>query len=222
MSNIGQRIATLRVVKGFKSQNALAKAAGISQGRLSEIEGGVSKPGLDLLSKIARALSVDLATLTADDSPADAGPADSLNWFWRARFGTLKPGEILELQEFEARPRAVWCLQQLVTAFSASAIAARLQTTEEHITALLSGSDVSPWLLTQLNERAQVPVQFLLRGDPGPTDENLRRLLEHSEAGAYLAVIVRAIDNRLLPELLERQMDVLLGVRNSNSKPPVD
>lgn len=65
-NRIGERIRQLREKAGL-SGNAFAKAAGISQPYLWEIENGQTEPSLSSLEKIALALNVKLKSLLPND-----------------------------------------------------------------------------------------------------------------------------------------------------------
>lgn len=71
---VGARIATLRSEKGM-SLSALARAAGIGKGSLSELESGQRNPTLDTLYAIAGPLGVPLTALLGEESGTEgAGP----------------------------------------------------------------------------------------------------------------------------------------------------
>jgi len=69
------RLATLRKKKGM-TQQALAEAINIHVTQLSRYESGASQPTLDVIRKIAIALSVSADELIFDES--ERGPADDL------------------------------------------------------------------------------------------------------------------------------------------------
>lgn len=213
--SIGERIEALIKAKGFRSINAFAKAAGISQGLLSDIKNGkVTSSRGTTLQKIAEALGVTVDDLIQTEEP-DPTP-ESLTWFWRSRFAQMSLSQLEEFRQDSVggRERALWCVRQLVGAFSQRSTAELLSQPESHINNLLQGVDaVSPDLLNKLEQRASVPVNFLRHGDPGPLDELLRKLLQHRYSGAYLQLLNRAMDQRVSPDLLERHLDLILAAR---------
>ena len=66
---VGERLRAARRERG-RSLGALAEAAGIGKGSLSEIENGARNPTLSTLYALASALGVPLATLLADRAGA--------------------------------------------------------------------------------------------------------------------------------------------------------
>ncbi len=67
---IARRIVTLRMLEGM-SRADLARAAQISESRMSEIEQGVGRPRGKELFQLAAALKVDFEQLTTDVALAD-------------------------------------------------------------------------------------------------------------------------------------------------------
>jgi transcriptional regulator with XRE-family HTH domain len=66
---VGERLRTARHERGL-SIGALAEAAGVGKGSLSEIENGIRNPTLSTLYSVAGALGVPLATLIAEQASA--------------------------------------------------------------------------------------------------------------------------------------------------------
>jgi transcriptional regulator with XRE-family HTH domain len=66
---VGERLRAARRERGL-SVGALAQAAGVGKGSLSEIENGTRNPTLSTLYSLAGALGVPLATLLADRAGA--------------------------------------------------------------------------------------------------------------------------------------------------------
>ncbi|MGV9670175.1 helix-turn-helix domain-containing protein [Gordonia sp. NPDC003504] len=64
---IGDRIAGLRSARGM-SLSALARAAGIGKGSLSELEAGQRNPTIDTLYAVAGPLGVPLSALLGEDA----------------------------------------------------------------------------------------------------------------------------------------------------------
>lgn len=64
---VGERLRAARRERGL-SVGALADAAGVGKGSLSEIENGIRNPTLSTLYSVAGALGVPLATLIADQA----------------------------------------------------------------------------------------------------------------------------------------------------------
>jgi transcriptional regulator with XRE-family HTH domain len=62
---VGERLRAARQERGL-SVGALAEAAGVGKGSLSEIENGIRNPTLSTLYSVAGTLGVPLATLIAD------------------------------------------------------------------------------------------------------------------------------------------------------------
>lgn len=65
VSDIGDRLKRLRESKGL-SLRALGKAAHVSHSFIADIEAGRSKPSLDTLTALARALGVSMSDITGD------------------------------------------------------------------------------------------------------------------------------------------------------------
>lgn len=63
---IGKRIEEIREHSGL-SQSALARAVGISQSGISQIEAGERNPSFDMLRQIATALNVSVAHLVGGE-----------------------------------------------------------------------------------------------------------------------------------------------------------
>ena len=208
--NIGQRIADLRKAKGFKSQNALAAASGVSQGLISEIESGkVSASRFDTLQKLAEALGVSMPELTGPDQ----SESDSLGWFWKTRFALLRVSEIEAMKESTAA-RVGWAVKQMLDGLSPGEAGRRLKHPDEYLTAVVANkAEATGDLMDALVELADLPPDWIRIGDTGPIDTQLKKLLQSPYAGAYLTFLVRAIEHRMLPELLESQLDVLLRAR---------
>ncbi len=68
MDNIGIRLKRIRKEKGF-SLRGLGKAAHVSHSFIADIESGRSKPSLDTLDKLAKALDVYILELTGNSKP---------------------------------------------------------------------------------------------------------------------------------------------------------
>lgn len=66
---VGERLRAARRERGL-SVGALADAAGVGKGSLSEIENGIRNPTLSTLYSVAGALGVPLASLIADQAGA--------------------------------------------------------------------------------------------------------------------------------------------------------
>jgi transcriptional regulator with XRE-family HTH domain len=66
---VGERLRAVRRERGL-SVGALADAAGVGKGSLSEIENGIRNPTLSTLYSVAGALGVPLASLIADQAGA--------------------------------------------------------------------------------------------------------------------------------------------------------
>ncbi len=67
IDGVGERIRAAREVKGL-SGNALALAAGISQGHLRDIETGrIRDPGVSVVQALARALGVTVDELLREE-----------------------------------------------------------------------------------------------------------------------------------------------------------
>jgi transcriptional regulator with XRE-family HTH domain len=66
MNNIGKRLKQIRKGKGF-SLRGLGKAAHVSHSFIADIESGRSKPSLDTLDALAKALDVSILELTGSD-----------------------------------------------------------------------------------------------------------------------------------------------------------
>jgi len=70
-----QRLAALRKAKGL-TQQALADIVGVHVMQIRRYEGGISQPTLDVIRRLAVALSVSADTLLFN--PEDRGPSDDL------------------------------------------------------------------------------------------------------------------------------------------------
>ncbi len=73
--DFSQRLASTRKVRRL-TQDALAEAAGINVSQVRRYEGGTSQPSLEVLRKLAVALSVSADELLFDES--ERGPEDDL------------------------------------------------------------------------------------------------------------------------------------------------
>lgn len=69
---VGERLRAARLGRGL-SVGALADAAGVGKGSLSEIENGIRNPTLSTLYSVAGALGVPLAALIAEQAGARVG-----------------------------------------------------------------------------------------------------------------------------------------------------
>jgi len=77
---------------------------------------------------------------------------------------------------------------------------------------VLSGRRAVPTALADLLcDRFQVPVNFLVHGDPGPVDALLQLVLRHPNSGAYLQTLSKAMEAHIPPEILERQIDLFVA-----------
>jgi transcriptional regulator with XRE-family HTH domain len=106
-----QRLAALRKEKSL-TQQALADAVGVHVMQIRRYEGGVSQPTLDVIRRLAIALSVSADTLLFD--PEDRGPSDDL----RLQF------EALSRFDPEARKVAKTVLDGLILQHQAQRLAA--------------------------------------------------------------------------------------------------
>lgn len=73
--DFSQRLASTRKARGL-TQDALAEAAGINVSQIRRYEGGTSQPSLEVLRKLAVALSVSADELLFDSN--ERGPDDDL------------------------------------------------------------------------------------------------------------------------------------------------
>lgn len=215
---IGKRIVALRAAKGL-DQKTLAELAGINQGHLSAIEAGkVESPRMKLLSKLAAALEVPVSSFTGDEAGGVDG--ESLEWFWRKTFALFKPSDVLRFRSMSPAERSAWSLQRLLEAYEPSEIAARMQLPLEHLTQIAHGTvEPSETVIDILASEAEVPENWLLNGNPGAPDPILRDILQHRDSGVFLSVIKLAIDAGIAPELLKRQLDLMISLKGIE-KPP--
>jgi len=75
MEDIGARLKRIRKKKGF-SLRGLGKAAHVSHSFIADIESGRSKPSLDTLNSLAKALDVSILELTGGEKPPVANAGD--------------------------------------------------------------------------------------------------------------------------------------------------
>lgn len=75
MPNIGPRLKQIRERKGL-SLRALAKLAHVSHSFIADIEAGRSKPSIDTLQSLAKALGVSLNELVDINDLPDDPPSD--------------------------------------------------------------------------------------------------------------------------------------------------
>ncbi|MFZ5815363.1 MAG: helix-turn-helix domain-containing protein [Bacillota bacterium] len=201
--SIGSSIRALRTAKGWTTTE-LAEKANMSQSYISEIENG-KKPGRSALEKLAQALGVPVATLW------EGVPSDSLAWFWRSRFATLRPSEIIAFRSETVAQRALWAVRQLLAAFPVHQLEDRLGMTQQMLSDLVAGrNEVSNWTIDQLVQKADVPVNFLLNGDVGPIDELLRKLLTDEHCAAWLLLFEKANSHGIPPDVMERLLETVL------------
>lgn len=210
---LGQRIEALMTARDIKNLNALAKLAGVSQGRLWEI---VNKPNInpriDTLERIANALGVTVEELRQGES-ADNEP-EPMSWLWQARFAALRPTDVFEHRSWSIDHRCRWAIELLLDVMDLPGLAGRLGLPREHVADLAAGkAGGTPAILDLLVERCQLPIQWALNGDPGAINTELRAVLQHRDSGAYLKLIVKAMTAGISPELLDRQIDLLLAAR---------
>jgi transcriptional regulator with XRE-family HTH domain len=85
-TNIGERIRSARGKKGW-SQYKLAKEAGVQPSTISQIESGArQKPSIDVLQKVAGALSLTVSQLlgqTSEDDFQDLLQNEEVKMFFR-------------------------------------------------------------------------------------------------------------------------------------------
>ncbi|MBP2017278.1 transcriptional regulator with XRE-family HTH domain [Symbiobacterium terraclitae] len=210
--SLGSRIRHLRRARGFRSIKALAEAAGIPYSVLYNVEHGLTaNPQIETLTRLSAALQVPLDQLLADDTPPGGADAD-YKWLWRSRIAESKPSEIIKLRETTVEQRALWCMRQLAGVLPAQRLADLLGLNPEQLADILaSRRAASPELVDLLCERFQVPVNFLIHGDPGPVDSLLQLVLRHPNSGAYLQMVSKAMQAQIPPEILDRQIDLLVA-----------
>jgi transcriptional regulator with XRE-family HTH domain len=200
---IGSTVRALRTARGW-STTKLAELADMSQSYISEIENG-KDPGRSALEKLSRAFGITVADLLAER------PADSLAWFWRSRFASLRPSEIIEFRSRSVSDRVIWAIKNLTGAFPASDVAAKLDMSEDDLANLVAGRNaVSDWTVDIVSQKMDVPVNFLVNGDVGPIDELIRRLLTDDNCAAWLLLFDKARINNVPPEAVERLLDTAL------------
>ena len=93
----GKRLASLRKARGL-TQQALADTAGIHVVQVRRYETGASQPSLDILRKLALALSVRADEMLFDE--AERGPADELKLQFEAASARLDADERHLVREF--------------------------------------------------------------------------------------------------------------------------
>ena len=99
---VGERLRAARRERGL-SVGALAEAAGVGKGSLSEIENGIRNPTLGTLYSVAGTLCVPLATLIADQAGARvAAPGVEARLLDVSRDG----GQTIEVYRLRIEPRA--------------------------------------------------------------------------------------------------------------------
>lgn len=215
----GERIRELRKARGVRSTRQLAQAINATYSGVWNIENDQTEnPSIELLQKIADYLQVPVTELLNATKTQETSE-QSWAWFWRSRFALLRPSEIIDMRHSAEDIRATWCLRELLAARSMQEIAELLDEPAQHLAAIVADQDqVSRYLIDKLEAICEVPPNWLLLGTPPAIDEDLRKILTHPHGGAYLLEIRRAIDNRILPELLARQINFIVDARND--KPP--
>jgi len=73
MKNLGKRLKHAREKSGL-SQRELAKASGVSQGMISQIEAGNKEGGLSTLEKLSEGLGISFEALYRPEGRADTDP----------------------------------------------------------------------------------------------------------------------------------------------------
>jgi transcriptional regulator with XRE-family HTH domain len=214
--DLGRRLQALRVARGI-SQAGLARASGLSsQGTISEIESGKRDPQVGTLEKIVAALDMSLSEFFRQD----LGSIDNLTSFWRLRFATLGYAEN-EAMKNSPTQRSAWAMQQLLEAFGAAEVKALIGQPEHHLQQIAAGQlETNSAIQRLLAERARVDWNWLQFGELPLLDKNLQEFLQHDSAGAYLTEITRAMKHDIIPDVLARQIDVLIMAKGHN-KPPV-
>lgn len=207
--SLGARIRELRLARGFRSLRGLADAADVAYSVLYNIETGATQdPQKGTLERVARALGVSVNDLL-DENAGRTELSGDLTWLWRSRFAQMRPSEIMAMRNEPVETRALWCLRELVGATSLEQASAMLDVSRDDLAAILADREsMAPALVDKLIERCQAPVNWVLNGDPGPLDMALRQVLSHPDSGTYLLVILKAIENHIVPELLEQQIDL--------------
>lgn len=99
--DIGKRVEEIREQVGF-SQSALARAIGISQSAISQIEAGDRNPSYDMLRQIAKALNVSVPHLVGAE--VEQLKPDEVAHFRNYRGLTAEAKK--ELEEFAAYLRS--------------------------------------------------------------------------------------------------------------------
>lgn len=88
---LGERIKVLREKSGL-TQQELAETVGVeSPSYISKIERGMTSPSYELLTRIARALNVELKNLFDTNFKTEGRPVDALDK-WMLRFRCLLKG----------------------------------------------------------------------------------------------------------------------------------
>lgn len=207
MESLGDRIKRLRLAAGFESPTALGKAADVPQSRIRAIElGETPNPRRDTLEKIAGAIRVPIQVILNDQQSAP----QSLHWFWSARLAQLTTDELYDMMGMPALERITWTINRLIPLMPIEDIAARTDIPLEHLQSLANGRGAAmPPLIDRLTERLDLPPSWLLSGDPGPLDDDMRMVMQSPEAGRYLRAVRRAIEEHVPPELFERYLDIL-------------
>jgi XRE family transcriptional regulator of biofilm formation len=211
--DLGERLKALRLAAGFPTQSALARASGVTQTNISEIErGSVTNPRRETLERLAAAMNVKLQDLLGQEDVAER----SLAWFWRSRFATIPIQQLMDFRHSTVQQRVSWAIAQLLDAFPVDQVVDLLGADSKVLTAVASGEDTNvDALLGQLVQRASLPYNWAVAGEAPLVDEVMRQVLSHHMAGSYLRVVQKAIEYGILPELLEQQIELAARYRNS-------
>lgn len=101
MIGFGKRLAKIREDAGF-TQSSLARAVGLSQSAISQIEGGERNPTYETIRQLAEAMNLSPAHLVGGD---DEGLTDTETTLFRQYRG-LDDKAKRELEQFAAYLRA--------------------------------------------------------------------------------------------------------------------
>lgn len=203
------RIKARRVAKGL-TQEQLANKAQVNQSYISGLENGHKKrPSFAVLESLAAALDCTVRDLTGET------PHESLAWFWKAKLSTLSDGELLELRRATIERRAQWMVQQVIDNFGMKLLTDITGLLEEQIVEIQQGTPaLTPDEADKL-ARLDPPANFLLAGDPGPRDDDLKALINSPYCSEWLRLFRECEEANILPSTLKLLQRAAMEARKS-------
>lgn len=209
MEHLGDHIRARRTALGL-TQGELANMVGVQQSYISSLESGSRKrPSYEVLERLANSLDCTPADLTGGgrEQPAD--------WLWKARFSGMSAGELVRFRRITLEQRAQWIANEAVKALGREETLAISGLRPEQLDELLRGPIQLQEDQANKLEKLRVPPNFLVTGEPGPVDDDLRILLTSPDASLWLKFIKRCHAESILPTTLEHLLNAAIETRKT-------